>query len=240
MNAHVMMLLARTTPEDQVKTKAEGLTLFAIPMDRTAKGLEVRKIDKMGGNSVDSNEVWFDDYIVPGDTVIGDEAGLGKGFRMILHGMNAERCLVAAEALGIGYAALAKAAEYAGSRVVFGRPIGQNQGIAHPLADAWAQLHGAACAVYHATRLYDAGLKDKTITPIMVGTAANTAKMLAAEASFNACQRAILAHGGMGYAKEFDVERMLRESFIPRIAPISREMVLNYIAERVLSLPKSY
>lgn len=235
-----MILLARTTPENEVKKKSEGLTLFAIPVDKEAKGLAMQPINKMGGKCVDSNEVWFDDYVVPGDTVIGDEAGIGKGFKIILHGMNAERCLVAAEALGIGYAALAKAATYAGERVVFGRPIGQNQGISHPLADAWAQLHAASCAVYHAANLYDRGLKDKSITPIMVGTASNTAKMLAAEAAYNAAQRAILTHGGMGFAAEFDVERMLRESFVPRIAPVSREMILNYISERVLDLPKSY
>lgn len=239
-NAHIMFLLARTTPVDQVKKKSEGLTMFAIPVDKSKNGIAIKAIKKMGGGCVDSNEVWFDDYVVPGDCVIGGEEGIGKGFRIILHGMNSERCLVAAEALGIGYAALQKAADYAGDREVFGRKIGQNQGIAHPLADAWAQLHAASLATYHAARLYDNALVDKTISPITVGTAANTAKMLAAEAGFNAAQRAILTHGGMGFAAEFDVERMLRESFVPRIAPISGEMIRNYISERVLNLPKSY
>ncbi|KAL1409264.1 hypothetical protein Q8F55_006097 [Vanrija albida] len=239
--AKVMMLLARTTPLEEVKKKSEGLTLFVIPLDKSeGSGLSMRRINKMGGNAVDSNEVWFDNYVVPADSVVGGDANIGKGFKMILHGMNAERVLVGAEALGIGYVALQKAADYAGEREVFGRKIGQNQGIAHPLADAYLQLYAATAATYHAARLYDASQTDKSISQNAVGVAANAAKYLAAEAGFNAAQRAILAHGGMGFAVEFDVERWLKESFVPRIAPVSREMILNYVAERVLQLPKSY
>lgn len=239
-HAKVMILLARTTPVDEVKTKAEGLTLFAIPLDKTQPGLDIKPIHKMGGNAVDSNEIWFDDYVVPGNTVIGGDANIGKGFRMILHGMNAERCLIAAEALGIGFAAIRRAAEYANEREVFGRKIGMNQGIAHPLAECQMHLAAAAAQTYHAARTYDLAQKDKTISPIQVGIAANSAKFLAADAAFNAATRAILTHGGMGFAHEYDVERWLRESFVPRIAPVSREMIMNMIAERVLHLPKSY
>ncbi|EJT49235.1 hypothetical protein A1Q2_07791 [Trichosporon asahii var. asahii CBS 8904] len=239
-HAKVMILLARTTPVDEVKTKAEGLTLFAIPLDKSAPGLDMNPIHKMGGNAVDSNEIWFDNYTVPADCVIGGDENIGKGFRMILHGMNAERCLIAAEALGIGFAALRRAAEYASEREVFGRKIGMNQGIAHPLAECQMHLAAAAAQTYHAARMYDRSQKDKSITPIQVGIAANSAKFLAADAAFNAATRAILTHGGMGFAHEYDVERWLRESFVPRIAPISREMIMNMVAERVLHLPKSY
>jgi len=151
---------------------------------------------------------------------------------MIMHGMNAERILIAAEALGIGFAALRRAALYAGERKVFGRPIGQNQAIQHPLADSWMQLEAARLMIYQAARMYDAGYES--------GEYANAAKYLAAEAAFQACERAVMTHGGMGYAKEYHVERYLREIFIPRIAPVSREMIKNYIGERVLGLPRSY
>lgn len=235
--ARKMMLLARTTPLDQVKKPVDGLTLFCIDLDKDQPGLEMRKIQKMGGRAVDANEVWFDNYEIPSDTIIGQE---GQGFRIILHGMNAERCLVAAEALGLGYAALEKAANYAQERVVFSRPIGQNQGIAHPLADAYMRLEAAKLATYHATRLYDASKTDGSVSQSSIGIACNSAKYLAAEAAFTACERAVLSHGGMGFAVEYDVERWFRESLVPRIAPISREMILNYVGERVLGLPKSY
>ncbi|EEH41204.2 acyl-CoA dehydrogenase family protein [Paracoccidioides lutzii Pb01] len=232
-----MVLLARTTPLEQVKKPSEGLSLFFIDFDKDAPGLELRKIKKMGGCAVDANEVFFDNYRITADTLIGNE---GDGFKIVLYGMNAERCLLAGEALGLGYIALEKAAKYAKERVVFGRPIGQNQGIAHPLADAYMKLEAAKLATYHATKLYDASKTDPTITQKAVGVACNSAKYLAAEAAFTACERAVLAHGGMGYAQEFHVERYLRECFVPRIAPVSREMIMNYVSEKVLDLPRSY
>lgn len=252
--AHKMILLARTAPLGEVgRRPAEGLSLFCIDLDRGdgdgSSGLRMRRIEKMGGRAVDANEVFFDDYPVPADALVGAE---GAGFRAVLHGMNAERCLLAAEAVGLGYAALARAARYAGERVVFGRPIGSNQGVAHPLADAYMRLEAAKLATYHAARLYDRSGAGNTGTgtetgtdalPVpqdVVGVAANTAKYLAAEAAFTACERAVLAHGGMGYAVEYDVERWMRECFVPRIAPVSREMIMNYIAEKVLRLPRSY
>ncbi|ODH47457.1 hypothetical protein GX48_06432 [Paracoccidioides brasiliensis] len=232
-----MVLLARTTPLEQVKKPSEGLSLFFIDFDKDAPGLDLRKIKKMGGRAVDANEVFFDNYRITADTLIGNE---GDGFKIVLYGMNAERCLLAGEALGLGYIALEKAAKYAKERVVFGRPIGQNQGIAHPLADAYMKLEAAKLATYHATKLYDASRTDPTITQKAVGVACNSAKYLAAEAAFTACERAVLAHGGMGYAQEFHVERYLRECFVPRIAPVSREMIMNYVSEKVLDLPRSY
>ncbi|RDL33817.1 uncharacterized protein BP5553_08185 [Venustampulla echinocandica] len=235
--AKKMVLLARTTPLEDVKKPSEGLSLFFIDFDRDQPGLELKKIKKMGGRAVDANEVFFDNYTIPADTLIGKE---GQGFKIVLHGMNAERCLLAGEALGLGYAALHKAATYAKDRVVFGRPIGMNQGIQHPLADAYMHLEAAKLATYHAARLYDKSSVDETITPASVGVACNSAKYLAAEAAFKACERSVLTLGGMGYAQEFHVERYLRECFVPRIAPVSREMIMNYVGEKVLGLPRSY
>ncbi|KAF2972494.1 hypothetical protein GQX73_g1192 [Xylaria multiplex] len=235
--ARKMILLARTTLLEEVKRPSEGLSLFCIDLDRDTPGLDMRKIKKMGGRAIDANEVFFDNYKIPGETLIGNE---NQGFNIILYGMNAERCLLAGEALGLGYAALKKAAEYARNRVVFQRPIGMNQGIAHPLADAWMKLEAAKSATYHAARLYDRSEKDKSIRQDAIGVAANSAKYLAAEAAFTACERAVMTHGGMGYAMEYDVERWLRDCLVPRIAPVSREMILNYIGERVLQLPRSY
>lgn len=235
--ARKMILLARTTPLEEVKKPSEGLSLFCIDLDKDAPGLDMRKIKKMGGRAVDANEVFFDNYKIPADGLIGSE---NQGFKIILHGMNAERCLLAGEALGLGYAALKKAAGYARERVVFQRPIGMNQGIAHPLADAYMHLEAAKLATYHAARLYDSSKKDESIKQDAIGVAANTAKYLAAEAAFTACERAVLTHGGMGYATEYDVERWLRECLVPRIAPVSREMIMNYISEKVLQLPRSY
>ncbi|MBN8959359.1 MAG: acyl-CoA/acyl-ACP dehydrogenase [Rhizobiales bacterium] len=225
--ANKILLLARTTPLDQVKRKTDGLTLFYTDFDRSH--VEVREIDKMGRHAVDSNMVFFDKMEIPEADRIGPE---GDGFRSILHGMNPERILIAAEAIGIGRAALRRASRYARERVVFGRPIGQNQGIQHPLAKCWAELEAANLMVFKAASLYDRGEE--------CGAEANAAKYLAAEAAFETCEQAILTHGGMGYSKEFVVERYLRESLIPRIAPISPHMILNFIAERVLGLPKSY
>ncbi|OOF92955.1 hypothetical protein ASPCADRAFT_517195 [Aspergillus carbonarius ITEM 5010] len=235
--ASKMILLARTTPLEEVTKSTQGLSMFCIDLDRSQPGLEMRKIKKMGGRAVDANEVFFDQYEVPAQTLIGQE---NDGFRIILHGMNAERCLLAGEALGLGYAALERAAQYAKDRVVFGRPIGQNQGIAHPLADAYMKLEAAKLATYHAARLYDASKQDESIPLHSVGVACNSAKYVAAEAAFTACERAVLSHGGMGYAMEYDVERYLRECLVPRIAPVSREMILNYVSEKVLQLPRSY
>lgn len=233
-----MILLARTTAREDAPKPSKALSMFCIPLDRsTDSGLSMQRIKKMGGRAVDANEVFFDNYKISADSLIGAE---GDGFKIILHGMNAERCLLAGEALGLGYAALTKASEYARERHVFQRPIGMNQGVAHPLADAYMQLEAAKLATYHAARLYDASKSDDSIRQDAIGVAANTAKYLAAEAAFTACERAVLAHGGMGYAQEYDVERYLRECFVPRIAPVSREMILNYIGERVLQLPRSY
>jgi len=235
--ASKMILLARTTPLEEVRKPNEGLSMFCIDIDRSNPALELKRIKKMGGRAVDANEVFFDHYEVPENTLVGAE---GQGFKIILHGMNAERCLLAGEALGLGYAALEKAARYARERVVFGRPIGKNQAIAHPLADAYMNLEAAKLATYHAARLYDRSRHDKSITQHAVGVAANSAKYIAAEAAFKACERAVMTHGGMGYAMEYDVERYLRECLVPRIAPVSREMILNFVSEKVLELPRSY
>jgi acyl-CoA dehydrogenase len=225
--AHKVLLLARTTPLDRVTRKTDGLSLFYTDLDRSRA--EVREIPKMGRHAVDSNLIFLDNMPVPGRDRIGPE---GEGFRTILHGLNPERILVAAEAVGIGRAALARASHYAKERVVFGRPIGQNQGIQHPLAEAWAALEAADLMTFKAASLYDRGQE--------CGIEANAAKYLAAEAAFTACEQAMLTLGGMGYAEEYHVERYWRESWIPRIAPVTPHMILNFIAERALGLPKSY
>lgn len=236
--ASKMILLARTTPLEEVKKPTEGLSLFCIDMDRDHPGLDLRRIKKLGGRAVDANEVFFDNYEIPTGALIGQE---NEGFRIILHGMNAERCLLAGESLGLGYAALERATDYAKDRVVFGRPIGQNQGIAHPLADAYMRLEAAKLATYHAARMFDASREPGNQIPVhSLGFACNSAKYMAAEAAFTACERAVLSHGGMGYSVEYDVERYLRDSVLPRLAPVSREMILNYVSEKVLQLPRSY
>jgi len=216
--AEKVLLLARTDI---------GITLFYTDLDR--RHVEVREIEKMGRHAVDSNQVFFDGLPVPGDDRIGEE---GKGFEYILHGMNPERVLVAAECVGLGRCALRRAAAYAKERIVFDRPIGQNQAIQHPLAEKWMALDAADLVVYKAAWLYD---RKKPC-----GAEANAAKYLAGEACFDACQQAVMTHGGFGYAREYHVERYLREAFVGRIAPVSREMILCYIAERVLGLPRSY
>jgi len=222
-----VLLLARTTPLDEVKKPTQGLSLFYTALDR--KYVEARVIDKMGRKAVDSNQLFFDGLPVPLEDRIGEE---GRGFEYILHGMNPERVLIAAEAVGTGRVALARAARYARERIVFGRPIGQNQAIQHPLAMRWAELEAANLMMLNAARLYDAGKP--------CGVEANAAKYLAAEAGFRACETAVMTHGGMGYAKEFHVERYFREVLIARIAPVSRELILSHIAEKALGLPKSY
>lgn len=225
--ADKILLLARTTPKDKCKRAFDGISLFYTDLDRNS--VEIREIPKMGRKAVDTNALFIDGLEVRAEDRIGEE---GRGFYYLLDGLNPERCLVAAEAIGIGKAALKRATDYARDRTVFGRPIGQNQGIQHPLADSWAKLEAARLLVYKAASLYDAKQP--------CGGEANGAKYLAAEFAFEACERAVLTHGGMGYAKEFHVERLFREIMIARIAPISRELVLSYIGERQLGLPKSY
>lgn len=225
--ADKILLLARTTPREQAARPTEGLSLFYTDLDRRA--VTVREIAKMGRKAVDSNELFIADFEIPVEDRIGEE---GRGFEYILHGMNPERILIAAEAIGLGKAALARATAYAKERVVFDRPIGQNQAIQHPLARNWMELEAAWLMTLSAAWRYDRGLA--------CGAAANTAKYLAGEAGFEACQQAVMTHGGFGYASEFHVERYLREVMIPRIAPVSREMILCFIAEKVLGLPKSY
>ena len=222
-----MLILARTTPLDDVARRTEGLSLFYTDLDR--RYIDVREIPKMGRSAVDSNELFIEELPVPVADRIGEE---GRGFEYILHGMNPERILIGAEAIGIGRAALRKAASYAKERIVFDRPIGQNQAIQHPLAACWMALEAANLMAFKAASLYDAG------SPC--GVEANAAKYLAGEAAFKACETALMTHGGMGYAKEFHVERYLREVLIARIAPVSPQMILCYIAERALGLPKSY
>jgi acyl-CoA dehydrogenase len=220
-----ILLLARTSPKGKKPT--DGLSLFYTPLDRAH--VEVREIAKMGRHAVDTNMLFIDNLTVPGEDLVGEE---GKGFEYLLHAFNPERILVAAEAVGIGQDALRRAAKYARERVVFGRPIGQNQAIQHPLARAWAELEAAWLMTMKAAALYDAKRP--------CGIEANAAKYLAAEAAFKACETAVMTHGGMGYAREFHVERLFREVLIARIAPVSREMILNFIAEKALGLPKSY
>jgi acyl-CoA dehydrogenase len=222
-----MLIVARTTPKAEVKKATDGISLFYVDFDR--EKIQATPIPKMGRKAVESNSVFIDDLHVPAEALVGEE---GKGFYYLLQGLNPERVLIGAEAVGLGRAALRKASGYAKERKVFGRPIGQNQGVAHPLARAWAELEAANLMAFKGAALYDAGRE--------CGAEANAAKYLGGEACFHACEAAVMAHGGMGYAKEFDVERYFRESLIPRLTPVSREMIFNFIAERVLGLPKSY
>jgi len=225
--AEKLFLLARTTPIEQCAKPTQGITLFYTDLDRSR--CEAREIEKMGRKCIDSNQFFIDDLEIPVADRIGEE---GRGFEYILSGLNPERILLAAEAIGLGRVALARATRYAKERVVFGRPIGMNQAIQHPLARNWMELEAANLMTLQAAQLYDAGKP--------CGAEANAAKFLAAEAGFEACSQAVLSHGGFGYAKEYHVERYLREVMIPRIAPVSRELILCFIAERVLGLPKSY
>ncbi len=225
--ADKILVIARTTPIEQCKKPIQGLSLFYTDLDR--KHCEVQEIEKMGRKCVDSNQVFFDNLPIPEEDLIGEE---GKGFYYLLHGLNPERVLISAEAIGVGRAALRKATEYAKERIVFDRPIGKNQGIQHPLAESWCELESAQLMMLKAASLYDAG-QD-------CGHYANGAKYLSAELAFKACTRAMNTFGGYGYAKEYHVERYMREIMIPKIAPISPQLVLSYIAEQVLGLPKSY
>ena len=225
--AEKMLILARTTPIEDCKKPTFGLSLFYTDLDR--RFVQVREIEKMGRKAVDSNELFIDGLRVPVEDRIGEE---GRGFEYILHGMNPERVLIAGEAIGLGRKALEVAVKYAGERVVFDRPIGQNQSIQHPLAQSWMELEAAEMMAMRAAWKYDNSLP--------CGADANAAKYMAAEAGFNACQRAMATLGGYGYAKEYHVERYLREMMIPRVAPISPQLILCFIAEKVLGLPKSY
>ena len=222
-----MLLLARTTPLDKVSKPTDGLTLFYTDLDR--RFVDVREIEKMGRKAVDSNELFIDNLPVRIEDMIGKE---GDGFKTILHGMNPERSLAAAAAVGLGRVALKRAAKYANERIVFNRPIGKNQGVQHPLAKCWMELEAANLMVMNSAWRYDQGLE--------CGAEANAAKYLAGEAGFHACEHAVLTHGGFGYAKEYHVERYFRESMLMRIAPISIQLIMCYIAEKVLGLPRSY
>ena len=222
-----MLLLARTTPLDKVSKPTDGLTLFYTDLDR--RYVDVREIEKMGRKAVDSNELFIDNLPVRAADMIGKE---GDGFKTILHGINPERSMAAAAAIGLGRVALKRAAKYANERIIFDRPIGKNQGVQHPLAKCWMELEAANLMVMNSAWRYDQGLE--------CGAEANAAKYLAGEAGFHACEHAVLTHGGFGYAKEYHVERYFRESMLMRIAPISIQLIMCYIAEKVLGLPRSY
>jgi acyl-CoA dehydrogenase len=225
--ADKILLLTRTAKKEDGKKPTDGMTLFYTTLDRAK--VEVRRIPKMGRAAVDSNAVFIDDLFVPDEDRIGEE---GKGFRYLLDSLNPERILIGSEAIGLGRDALNRAANYARERVVFGRPIGQNQGIQHPLAEAWAYLESAWWMCLRAASLYDSKQP--------CGAEANAAKFLGARAAFEACKKAVMTHGGMGYAKEYQVERLFRESMLPMLAPVTEQLILSYIGENVLDLPKSY
>ena len=225
--AERVMLLVRTTPIEEVAKPTEGLTLFFAPLDPAH--VSITEIPKMGRHAVNSNVVHYDALPVTEDDMIGAE---GQGFRLILDSLNPERVLIAAEAIGVGRQALGRAVRYAKDRSVFGRPIGMNQSIQHPLAESHMELESAWLTTLHAAALYDAGKS--------CGVEANSAKWLGAEAGYRACERAVMTHGGMGYAAEYGVERLMREVWINRLAPVSQQLVLCHVAERALGLPKSY
>jgi len=227
-HSDLMILLARTTPRDQVAKRTDGLSVFIVDMREALKaGMTIRPIETMMNHA--TTEVFFDDVVVPAENRIGEE---GKGFRYILSGMNAERILIAAECIGDAKWFIAKGAAYAKDRVVFGQPIGKNQGVQFPLARAYAHMIAAEAIVYRAAGLYDAGQDP--------GVEANSAKMLAADASWEAAEACLQTHGGFGFAEEYDVERKFREARLYQVAPISTNMILSYIAEHVLGLPRSY
>jgi len=225
--ADKVMMLARTTPRDECEKPHEGISLFYADMDPAC--VEIKEIEKMGRKCVPSYMTFYDNLVVSKDDLIGEE---GKGFRYILHSLNPERILLASEAAGMGRSALARATQYAKDREVFGRPIGMNQSVQHPLAENWIELEAAYLSIMCAASRYDKG-ED-------CGAHANGAKYFAAEVGFKACQQAVMTHGGMGYAKEYHVERLMRESMLPRLAPVSQNMILNFVSTNVLDLPRSY
>ena len=228
-HSDLMLLLARTTPRDEVARGIDGLSIFILDMNegRAAGGLTVRPIRTMMNHS--TTEVFFDNVEVPAENLIGEE---GRGFRYILSGMNAERILIAAECIGDAKWFIERARDYAGERVLFGRPIGQNQGVQFPIAKAYAQMRAAELMVHHAAELFEAGEN--------VGEQANIAKMLAADASWAAAEVAVQTHGGFGFAEEYDVERKFRETRLYQVAPVSTNLILSYVSEHVLGLPRSY
>lgn len=225
-NANLILVVARTSPRDP-KSPMDGITLFLADFDR--KAIDARPIPKLARNAVDTNELFITNLEVSDDRVIGE---VGKGMSYLFSGLNPERIVVSYEQLGIGRRALELASEYAKSRVVFDRPIGKNQAVQHPLADSWMRMHAAQLVATEAAQLYDAGKS--------CGAESNTAKYLATEAAFEVCDRAMQVHGGFCYAKEYHIERMWRESRLLKIAPVSQEMVCNFIAQKMLGLPKSY
>lgn len=225
--ANKIVLLTRTTPKAECVKPTGGMTPFYTDLDHDR--IEVRRIDKMGRNAVDSNAVFIDEYFIPDEDRIGDE---GEGFNYILHSLNPERILVGIEAVGLGRDALRRACEYASEREVFGKTIGSNQGIQHPLAESWMALESAYWMLMRAAHLYDNGES--------CGAEANAGKFLAGRAAFDAATRAITTHGGMGYSTEYQVERLFREAILLRIAPVTEQMICNFIGEKVLGLPKSY
>jgi acyl-CoA dehydrogenase len=225
--ANKIMLLTRTTKLEDCRKPTDGITIFYTDLDRSK--IAVHRIPKMGRKAVDSNSIFIDGLFIPDHDRVGEE---GKGFATILHSLNPERILIAAEAVGIGHDALRRATKYARERIVFDRPIGKNQGIQHPLAERWMALEAAWAMTMKAAWLYDAHQP--------CGAEANTAKFLGARAGYEAAQQALFTHGGMGYAKEYHVERLLREVTVTRIAPITEQLILSFIAEKVLDLPKSY
>jgi len=225
--ANKIMLLARTTKYEDCRRPTDGITIFYTDLDRAK--IEVRRIPKMGRKAVDSNAIFIDGLFVPAEDRIGEE---GKGFSYILHSLNPERILIGSEAIGIGRDALGRAAKYARERVVFDRPIGMNQGIQHPLAEKWMYLESAWLMAMKAAELYDTGQP--------CGAEANATKFLGARAGHDAAWQAIMTHGGFGYAKEYHVERLFREVSLTRLAPVTEQLILSFIAEKVLDLPKSY
>ncbi len=222
-----ILLLTRTEEAGKGDKRADGMTLFFCELDRSK--VEIREIPKMGRHAVNSNMLFIDDLRVPASDVVGE---VGRGFYQLMDGLNPERILIAGEVVGIGRQAISRASQYAKDRSVFGRPIGMNQSIQHPLAHSWMEVEAAWLSTLQAAMLYDAGRP--------CGAQANMAKYLAAEAGFKACERAVLTHGGMGYAQEYHVERLFREVQIGRLAPVSQQLISCFIAERVLGLPRSY
>ena len=222
-----ILLLARTTPYEDCEKPTDGMSIFFTKLDR--EKIDVHRIPKMGRSAVDSNAIFIEDLFIPEEDRIGEE---GKGFYYILHSLNPERCIVAAGAIGIAQDALRRASQYAVERIVFGRPIGQNQSIQHPLAENWCQIEAAWLMTMKAAAAYDAGES--------CGAYANAAKMMGGRVAFDTTTQAILTHGGMGYAKEYQVERLHREAVILRLAPISEQLILSFIAEKELGMPKSY
>jgi acyl-CoA dehydrogenase len=225
--ANKIMLLTRTTKYEDCKRPTDGITIFYADLDRSR--IDVQRIPKMGRKAVDSNSIFIDGLFIPEEDRIGEE---GKGFSYILHSLNPERVLIGAEAIGIGHDALRRASRYAKERVVFDRPIGQNQGIQHPLAEKWMYLESAWLMAMKAAELYDTGRP--------CGAEANSAKFLGARAGHDAAWQAVMTHGGFGYAREYHVERLYREAALTRLAPITEQLILCFIAEKVLELPKSY